>query len=123
MTIAFFGCNGRAGHFLWESPHEQLRDFECDQLGFPKSWHLDGGPLFLPRPERVGEGMLTHLPAPNITILAWWGSPFDKRGAVNSAIIVSGNVRSIDAIWFAFEKGFPELAKQLQRPVVRNDGQ
>jgi len=80
----------------------------------PRPHQLDGGQLFLPRLERKGDACLTYLPAPDRTVLAWWGSPFDERGAVNSAIITEGNV-SAEECWQRFVDQFSDLA-QLPKP-------
>jgi len=113
-VIAYFGCWGEAGHYLWAPGKQRL----WDRNEWPRDYHLDGGILFLPLPERAGYGAITFLPVPGITVLAWWGSPWDKRRAVNSAVMVRGNVPALDAIWAAFAKSFPELAAQLQKPVL-----
>lgn len=114
--IAYFGCWDGPGHFLRMPGKYDPLHSQRDVL--PTTAHLDGSILFLPRPEKVGIGAITYLPAPHLTILAWWGSPFDTRGAVNSAVIVSGHVQSLDAIWASFEKHFPELAAKLSRPEI-----
>ncbi len=114
--IAYFGCWDRPGHFLRIAGNQHPS--RSDEAMFPSAAHLDGSILFLPRPEKVGTGMLTYLPAPNLTVLAWWGSPFDKRGAVNSAVIVSGHVKSSDSVWGAFEKAFPQLVSKLSQPQI-----
>lgn len=114
--IAYFGCWNESGHYLRMAGRRRLTRSEERLL--PRPEHLDGSILFLPRPEKVGIGAITYLPAPNLTVLAWWGNPFDTRGAVNSAVIVSGHVRSLDAIWGSFKKHFPELAENLSRPEI-----
>lgn len=119
MVIAYFGCWNEPGHYL-KMPGNR-KPYSDEQKKLPSPGHLDGSILFLPRPEKVGVGAITYLPGPNLTVLAWWGSPFDRRGAVNSAVIVSGHVRSLDAIWGSFEKHFPELAGRLRRPEITED--
>jgi hypothetical protein len=94
-----------------------LHDDQADRLGVPRGRELDGGPLFLPRPEKNGDGALTFLPAPNLTILAWWGSPFDTRGAVNNAIITSG-LQSAETCWARFCVAFPLLSAKLKFPTI-----
>ncbi len=115
--IVYFGCWNEAGHFLWEPGRRSLRDYDADKMFIPTASQLDGTKLFLPSPEKVGTGSLTFLPAPNLTILAWWGNPWDKRGAVNSAIITNGNLDETE-MWQRFAGYFPELAEKLTRPVT-----
>ena len=117
--IAFYGCWGEPGHYLW-LPGKQLlsdRDIKKQKLRIPPSAQLDGSSLFLPLPEAVGKGALTHLPALDITILAWWGSPFDTRGEVNNAII-STSIWGETEMWNQFQEDFPELSKKLERPSI-----
>lgn len=117
MLVLFFGCNGQPGHYLIDNTGRTLREEECRKLQVPSDRHLDGTPLFLPRPERVGTGALTYLPVTDRTILAWWGSPFDKRGAVNNAIITDGRCTE-EEIWARFIAAFPGLAVKLKAPQV-----
>jgi len=117
--IAYFGCWGDTGHYLWmPGKHRPSRP---EEESLPRAGALDGSIMFLPQPEQVGTGAITYLPAPNLTVLAWWGNPWDKRGAVNSAVIVTGNVPRLEVLWGAFEKAFPDLASQLERPVLSGD--
>lgn len=115
--VYYFGCWGKAGHHLRDASKHSLGQHESDRLRIPRDFDLDGGPVFLPHPERVGSGALTYLPACNITVLAWWGSPWDKRGAVNSAILVRGQ-HDADAAWEAFQERFPQLSVALQKPTM-----
>ena len=115
--VLFFGCNEQAGHHLIGPSGYSVRDFEADRLMVPHDHQLDGSCIFLPRPEVAGNGAVTYLPATDWTILAWWGSPFDKRGAVNNAIIVSGKVRA-EECWRLFAAAFPTLASKLMMPRI-----
>jgi hypothetical protein len=115
--VLFFGCWDEAGHYLKFWDRRTVRDFDADRMMVPHAGVLDGSFLFLPRPEKVGNGALTYLPATNRTILAWWGSPWDGRGAVNSAIIVSGKATS-EECWRRFMAAFPDLARRLTRPLI-----
>lgn len=83
----------------------------------PRDHNLDGTPIFLPFPERVGEGALTYLPGTDRTVLAWWGSPFDSRGKVNNTIICAGRL-SAGEVWLAFGSAFPALVMKLTFPSV-----
>jgi hypothetical protein len=86
------------------------------KLRVPAAATLDGTPIFLPYPERAGNGALTYLPANDRSILAWWGgSPWDSRPGVNSAIIVAGRA-SVAEIWARFVTAFPQLAADLGSP-------
>jgi len=117
MIIAYFGCWQKPGHYLWGSPGVTLHDQEVDRLKIPKNYHLDASVLFLPYPEKVGQGCLTYLPAPNRTILAWWGSPFDNRGKVNCAVIIEGK-KTADEIWSAFKTSFPDPDNLIVKPNI-----
>jgi hypothetical protein len=116
--VYFFGCLGQAGHYLHRARHWRTLDHhEAKQMRVPSDHALDGSAIFLPFPELKGNGALTYLPANDLTVLAWWGSPWDGRGAVNSAILVRGR-HDVDAVWQAFEKAFPEFAPKMPRPTV-----
>ena len=120
--VFFFGCNEQTGHHLISGQMGMsVRDFECDRYMIPKDHHLDGTFIFLPRPERKGEGALTYLPGTDRTVLAWWGSPFDARGAVNNAIIVFGKA-TVDEVWAKFTARYPRLAQLLPRPTIVRGG-
>ena len=117
-TIAvYFGCWNEAGHFLRGPGRRSLYDHEIRQMIIPTAADLDGSLLFLPRPEKTGAGCITYLPAIDRTILAWWGSPWDGRGAVNAAFITNGNAGE-DAAWKLFCRYFPELAEKIERPTL-----
>ena len=116
-TIVFFGCWDDAGHFLWNQHKQWVADYEIKEWRLPTAKDLDASELFLP-PEKVGTGALTYLPAPNLTVLAWWGNnPWDQRGKVNNAVITNGDTGET-AIWQLFARYFPELEKQLKRPAM-----
>lgn len=115
--VYYFGCWEQAGHHMRDSSRRSISQHEAARLGIPSDHDLDGGPMFLPQPERKGIGMLTYLPACNVTVLAWWGSPWDQRGAVNAAVLVRGQ-HDADAVWQAFEVAYPSLAPKLQRPTL-----
>lgn len=115
IEVYYFGCWEQAGHHLRDRSGRSIGDHESTRLRIPRDFDLDGGPLFLPHPERVGRGAVTYLPACNVTVLAWWGSPWDKRGAVNSAVILRGR-HDADGAWTAFTEAFPRLASQLMKP-------
>lgn len=116
--LLYFGCWDSAGHFLHDRNGQTI--YNESGLGLPfKSDHLDGNSIFLPHPERVGVGALTHVVRGEdaYTVLAWWGSPFDKRGAVNAAIIASG-WDSADDLWMRFSRAYEALAAKLTRPTI-----
>lgn len=113
--VLFFGCNGRPGHYLIGPGGGTIREFEADRLNVPRDHNLDGSHIFLPRPERVGLGALTYLPATDRTVLAWWGNPADTRGGVNNAIIVDGKA-SAEKVWQRFSIVFAGLASKLTMP-------
>jgi len=115
--IAYFGCWKGAGHFLFSSGWQSLRDFNATQMRIPLPQYLDGTGLFLPTKERVGDACITYLPAPHRTVLAWWGSPFDTRGAVNCAVITDGD-RSMGEVWEAFKDSFPDPEGLITRPTL-----
>lgn len=116
-VIVFFGCWGAAGHYLWLPNMQSLPMHEANKMSMPTLAQLDGSQLFLPRPEKIGTGTITYLPAPNLTVLAWWGNnPWDRRGAVNNAIITNGNLGETE-MWQRFTRYFPDLSKRLKRPL------
>lgn len=115
--VYYFGCKDRAGHYLIDRSHRSLGHHDANRLNIPRDHDLDGGPMFLPHPEKVGSGALTYLPACDLTVLAWWGNPWDKRGAVNTAVMVRGH-HDADAVWAAFEQQFPHVAPKLTRPEL-----
>ena len=116
--IVYFGCWGAAGHYLWWPNMNSLDYHESEKRSLPTADQLDGTRLFLPHPEKVGTGAITYLPAPNLTVLAWWGNnPWDDRGKVNNAIITNGDTGET-VIWQLFARHFPKLEKQMKRPVI-----
>lgn len=116
--VYYFGCNERAGHHLHRAGHWRTIDYhEAQTMRVPSAEAMDGGAIFLPYPEQRGLGALTYLPANDLTVLAWWGSPWDSRGAVNTAVMVRGQ-HDVDAVWAAFEQAFPLIAPKLSRPEV-----
>lgn len=117
--VFYFGCWGEAGHHLWDRHKRMLHGrYRADQVGLPVRDHdLDGGP-FLPKPEKVGQGALCYVRG--WTILSWWGSPWDKRGAVCAAIMVKG-VATAEGLWRAFAYQFPTVAQHLEPPLVVNN--
>jgi len=110
--IAFFGCWGNPGHYLWLPGKNSLypNEHRLKELNLPSPLLLDGSILFLPQPESIGLGALTYLPAMNRTILAWWGNPWDDRGQTNNAIVIEGHCEE-SSLWNQFELSFPELVK------------
>ncbi len=120
-VIVYFGCWGAAGHYLWLPNKNTLYRHESDKLSIPSAEKLDATALFLPHPEKVGAGVITYLPAPNLTVLAWWGNnPWDERGKVNSAVITNGDVGEI-ALWQRFVRYFPDLSEKLKQPLLTGD--
>jgi hypothetical protein len=61
--------------------------------------------------------MATYLPAPDRSIFAWWGSPFDDRGQVNCALIVEGK-KNIDEAWQLFKEKFPDPDNLIKKPML-----
>lgn len=112
----YFGCWGRAGHFLYESTGHTVNDREYKRLRLPTPTQLDASILWLPTPEKIGSGLLTYMPALNRTILAWWGgNPWDGRGKVNQAIIVHGSQSEFE-LRKTFDDEFPKLHEALEWP-------
>ena len=116
--IYYFGCWGRAGHFLFDPSKQEPRGQNYYLL--PRAEDIDASPMFLPHPERKGAGALTYLPAIDLTILAWWGNPWDNRGKVNSAVLLRGR-HDVDLVWSEFQMAFLSLAAQLTKPAVAQD--
>lgn len=120
-TILFFGCINRAGHYLWLPNLNKISESEAHNMKVPTARQLDNTCFFLPRPEKVGTSQLTYLPAPDLSVLAWWGNnPWDKRGAVNSAIITNGELGTV-AMWQRFVRYFPDLSVELSVPQTTGD--
>lgn len=119
--VYYFGCQNQAGHHLRDRTGRSIGDHDSVRLRIPRDFDLDGGPLFLPFPERKGQGAITYLPACDITVLAWWGNPWDSRGAVNTAVLMRGK-HDYDSVWRAFEEAFPSLAPKLPRPQLSSSG-
>lgn len=116
MAVFYFGCNGKPGHYLFDQYGRGLDGHRADHLMLPRDSCLDGSPVFLP-PEKVGIGALTYLPANDRTVLAWWGSPWDKRGRVNTAVIVTGK-HTADQVWEQFVRFMPAIAEHLKMPTI-----
>lgn len=114
---AFYGCWGGAGHFMYRPNKANIRDIECEKLGFPKDSQLDGSRLFLPYPEIPDHGRLTYLPALNLTILSWWNRVFDTRGAVNSHFMYRGEM-SVTNMWHCFEHFNHDLWAAHKKPFI-----
>lgn len=119
IKMIYFGCWKDAGHFIWFPNWEQKRNFEIEKLRLPQGYYLDATMLFLPEVERVGTGMITYLPAPDLTVIAWWGSAFDKRGKVNCALIVEGK-KNLDEAWQLFKENFPLSNDLIEKPMIFN---
>jgi hypothetical protein len=115
IDFAFFGCWDQSGHYMFLPDKSQVRD--CERGGIPTEAQLDGSRLFLPYPERVGEGRVTYLPALNVTVMSWWNRVFDERGAVNSHVICRGDQR-VSTMWNVFVSRFPDLAKHHTKPII-----
>jgi hypothetical protein len=116
--IAYFGCWKKSGHFYYGPGSDMTMSERYRQrMHLPKPEILDCSRLFLPRPEQRGIGALTHLPAPNFTVLAWWGSPWDARGKVNCTVIADGK-RTLDNIWEYFKKEFSDPENLVKKPTI-----
>ena len=116
--IAYFGCWGQPGHFLWDRHGHHFDRYQADKKLIPDTKLLDASVIFLPFREQVGDGCITYLPGPNRTVLAWWGNnPWDKRGKVNSAVITNGELGE-SAMWSRFQRYFAALSGQLKRPRI-----
>ena len=119
MLVLFWGCWDGSGHYLWyPSRHRMQNQFEAKNLGVPYDFHLDGTAVFLPMPERRGKWALTHLPANNKTVLAWWGlNPWDARPGTNSAIITEGKCTA-EECWARLAEYFPNLVRNIDNPLA-----
>lgn len=113
--VYYFGCKDRAGHHLHASSGRSVSYHDAPRLRVPCM--MDGDAAFLPYPEKIGEGALTYLPANDLTILAWWGNPWDSRPGVNNSVMVRGR-HDLDAVWSVFEQTFHDLAPKLKKPNV-----
>ncbi len=115
IDFAFFGCWDAPGHYMWAEGKRKVDD--CKREMLPRGEDLDGSHLFLPYPENVGEGRCTYLPALNVTAFSWWNRVFDTRGAVNSHIIVRGDVGP-QTCWNVLQYRFKELAAHHKKPII-----
>lgn len=114
--LLYFGCWDGAGHFLYDNRRQSIYTPPCN--AFPPE-ALDTSRVFLPYPEKVGHGQLTHVVRGTecVTVLAWWDRTFDQRGKCNAAIQCSG-WRSADDLWKRFTLVYTGLAPKLQRPLL-----
>ena len=119
MTVdfAFFGCWREAGHFLWGEGKKNITDPEA--VGLIKPEDLDGSRLFLPYPELIDTGCLTHLPALDLMVMSWWNRSYDSRGGVNSHLLVRGSGLSAATMWRVFVYRFKEVAEHHRKPLIR----
>lgn len=78
----------------------------------PDASDLDANQLILPSPEVKGNGAITYLPAIDRTVFAWWGSPWDSRPKVNSAILDHGRL-NLATLWQHFAQQFPPIHAAL----------
>jgi hypothetical protein len=117
--VVYWGCWDESGHYYWHPDRSRFREY-TDPLRVPKASQIDGSAIFLPHPEKPGEGVRTYLPAMNITVLAWWDRTFDSRPGTNAAIIVHGNITSAGC-WERFAAAFPALAPKLRLPKPINN--
>lgn len=115
VRVAFFGCWGEPGHYLFGKGKARLSPTGCF---LPPDHAFDASPLLLPQPEVVGEGQCTYLPAWNLTVLSWWNGVFDSRGKVNSHVMYRGEA-SAQLMWDVFEHNFPEVAQHHTRPTIK----
>lgn len=120
--LLYFGCWDQPGHFLYRPDKMTVSEYSAGadllpHILLPKD--LDGSRVFLPQPERVGVGQLTHLirGAECVTVLAWWDRTFDQRGKCNAAIQTDG-WDTVDGIWKRFCLVYETLAKQLSKPQL-----
>jgi len=114
-NVYYFGCWGQAGHYLHHPSGRTLYD---RPLNVPLSdSELDCNEKLLPLKEKVGDGKLTYLSNWDFTVISWWGSPWDKRGKVNTSILVKGK-HDVDSAWDLFQRVFPDLAPKLTKPTI-----
>lgn len=113
--LLYFGCWDRAGHFLYD--RNGNRPQNLPRSAIPET-EMDGSKVFLPQPEKVGTGKLTHVISGGLctTVLAWWGSPFDSRGAVCAVIQCDGWCTGED-LWTRFALVYKDLAPKLTKPT------
>ena len=115
--MRYFGCLRKPGHHLFRPDGRSMSGFEARSERWPEPSSLDANPLLLPIQEQAGRAICTYLPAINVTVLAWWGSPFDSRPKVNSAVLIRG-LYSGPQVWEHFCSAFRELAEELTPPEI-----
>ena len=82
--VLYFGCMGRAGHFLFD--HDGQRPYGSTPWGYD----LDGGLLDSSKPEV--EGVVQFHQKDGWTAIAFWDRSVDSRYASNSAFLVAESV-------------------------------
>lgn len=106
----YFGCIGRAGHFLYNSDGRTIYPRRGEW--FP--WGLDeiDGPL-QPQTEEQVEGLCVLHRRDGWTCIAWWDRSEDSRPNSNSALFVEG--------YRDFEQMVGELSQHFPQVMLRQN--
>lgn len=100
MRVYYFGCNERAGHFLWD-PSLFLTQND-DKIPWR---NIDGG--LCPKNKEVEGEALLHV-KDGWTAISFWDRSVDKRGACNSSFIAEG-VHTFDEMCKIAQEKFPKV--------------
>ena len=127
VDVLYFGCIGRAGHFLWSRegtgrPCTDRRDRELTQrlggLDGALCWNSKSGRYSHERDETEGLAFVTH--REGWTALAFWDRSVDHRGACNSAFVAEGTLTFAQIIRHARLR-WPEVWARFSFDVVEVD--
>lgn len=142
MSVYFFGCWNKPGHFLYGPRGAYVYMREIDIVtryrgGDGKDHHLDstlaprelGGRIIwkskagLPSNRNGSEcaqgQFLRHVLSNGFTALQWWDRcQGDTRGACNSTVLVEGE-RTTEEMLAALRENFPSVVENLERAGVK----
>ena len=127
VDVLYFGCIGRAGHFLWSRegtgrPCTDRRDRELAQrlggLDGALCWNSKSGRYSHERDETEGLAFVTH--REGWTALAFWDRSVDGRGACNSAFLAEGTLTFAQIVRHARLR-WPEVWARFPFEIVEVD--
>lgn len=122
MTVYYFGCIGRTGHYMFSSPMpvalEEGR--ACSSFTRTNPWgtQIDGG--LCPGGREIQGQALIHYKA-GWTALSFWDRSVDARGNSNSNFLAHGTLTFEEILRLAKER-FPEVFARLHFPIVPYQG-
>lgn len=102
--------------------YDELQRYVSDRHLIEYGWltpqQLDRSKIYLPPARLQHRARLTRLVRMDLSVLAWWGSPFSKDPDANTALQVRGNLGA-DQIWRLFNLRQKELAEQFKHRDCR----